>query len=151
MAVDPKKLKAFIKRDGGAPFQKGEGNKVHAYDEDDDQDGGNPDDSDHEDVDQEQVDAIGQRVQSGNGDEHLMELVEGLGEDEVPEGVDEELWKKAEAKVKPKWDEYDQPEAVVAHVYEAMGGEIEDDGEDDDGDDEDDHGGGDGGEHDEDE
>lgn len=35
---------------------------------------------------------------------------------------DEGTWEKAKAAVKPRWDEYDEPYAVVAHVYEKMGG-----------------------------
>lgn len=40
-----------------------------------------------------------------------------------PEWVaDEATWEKAVAAVKPKWDDYEEPYAVVAHVYKKMGG-----------------------------
>lgn len=37
---------------------------------------------------------------------------------------DEEIWERAKAEVLPDWEKYDQPWAVVAHVYEQMGGRI---------------------------
>jgi hypothetical protein len=36
--------------------------------------------------------------------------------------MDEAIWEKAKAAVKKNWDDYDQPYAVVAHVYRSMGG-----------------------------
>jgi len=35
---------------------------------------------------------------------------------------DEDVWERAKAAVKPHWDKYDEPYAVVTHVYENMGG-----------------------------
>lgn len=37
--------------------------------------------------------------------------------------ADEDTWERAKDAVKKSWDEYDEPYAVVAHVYENMGGE----------------------------
>lgn len=36
--------------------------------------------------------------------------------------ADEATWEKAKKAVEPRWAEYDEPYAVVAHVYESMGG-----------------------------
>src|SRR5262245_45775239 len=35
---------------------------------------------------------------------------------------DEATWEKAKAAVRKYWDSYDEPWAVVSHVYEQMGG-----------------------------
>lgn len=37
---------------------------------------------------------------------------------------DEDIWEKAKAAVEPDWDKYDEPYAVVASVYQKMGGTI---------------------------
>jgi len=37
---------------------------------------------------------------------------------------DEDIWERAKAEVLPDWGRYDQPWAVVTHVYEQMGGRI---------------------------
>jgi hypothetical protein len=37
---------------------------------------------------------------------------------------DEATWEKAKAAVRPKWNDYDEPYAVVTHVYKKMGGSI---------------------------
>lgn len=78
---------------------------------------------DGEDID---VDAIGERVQDGKGDKRLMRLAKNVDEDHNPPhwALDEDIWDKAKDAVEDKWDEYDQPYAVVAHVYEKMGGTI---------------------------
>jgi hypothetical protein len=40
-----------------------------------------------------------------------------------PSWVDDEAaWDRAKEAVRPKWDSYDQPYAVVAHVYQQMTG-----------------------------
>lgn len=36
--------------------------------------------------------------------------------------VDEHIWERAKARVRPHWHEYREPWAVVAHVYRQMGG-----------------------------
>jgi hypothetical protein len=38
--------------------------------------------------------------------------------------ADEDTWDRAKAAVKRYWDEYDEPYAVVAYVYENMGGDV---------------------------
>lgn len=135
-AVDPKKLKALVKRDSKAPFAKGGKVKAHVEEDDDedleeDEDEANPgpdDEEDEEDEDDEDsevdVDAIGQRVQDGKGDKRLMKLSKGITDETNPPAsiTDEGIWEKAKAAVEPKWDDYDEPYAVVMHVYEKMGG-----------------------------
>lgn len=37
---------------------------------------------------------------------------------------DEATWERAKKAVEPKWSEYDEPYAVVAHVYRSMGGTV---------------------------
>ena len=37
---------------------------------------------------------------------------------------DEDVWERAKERVHPHWHEYRQPWAVVAHVYEQMGGRL---------------------------
>lgn len=39
--------------------------------------------------------------------------------------TDPDKWAEAEKAVKPHWDEYDEPYAVVAHVYKNMGGGVQ--------------------------
>jgi len=72
------------------------------------------------------VQKIGARVQSGNGDKRLMKLSKGIDEhNNPPQWVeDEDIWEKAKDAVEPHWDEYDEPYAVVTHVYQQMGGSI---------------------------
>lgn len=36
--------------------------------------------------------------------------------------TDEAAWERAKAAVKDRWDQYDEPWAVVAHVYQNMTG-----------------------------
>lgn len=38
--------------------------------------------------------------------------------------ADEETWERAKEEVEPDWDRYDDPWAVVTHVYKQMGGEV---------------------------
>jgi hypothetical protein len=70
------------------------------------------------------VDAIGDRVQSGHGDAHLLQLASDVDEEHNPPDMitDEAIWEKAKKAVEPKWDDYDEPYAVVMHVYKEMGG-----------------------------
>lgn len=136
MPIPPGKLEAFAngkpgkgkpKGPPGPPPKKGgpppKTSKDHAEPDGDEDEGGD----DHSDVD---VEAIGERVQSGKGDKRLMKLSAGVDEENnPPESVlDEDLWEEARDAVDPTWDEYDQPWAVVMHVYDAMGGELADGG-----------------------
>lgn len=38
--------------------------------------------------------------------------------------ADAEIWSQAESQVKPRWEEFEAPWMVVAHVYKALGGNI---------------------------
>lgn len=43
--------------------------------------------------------------------------------DNPPSWVDDEAaWEKAKAAVKPKWDDYEEPWAVVSHIYGSITG-----------------------------
>lgn len=77
-------------------------------------------------LDTEDIEAIGQRVQNGDGDPALLALADGMTEENNPAAwvVNEDIWEKAKKAVEPYWDEYDSPYAVVTHVYKAMGGTV---------------------------
>jgi len=38
--------------------------------------------------------------------------------------VDGATWERAKAAVKPYWSQYEEPWAVVTHVYEQLGGRV---------------------------
>lgn len=38
--------------------------------------------------------------------------------------IDEKTWKRAKKAVKPYWKKYDEPYAVIMHVYKNMGGKF---------------------------
>lgn len=105
------------KKKGNPGGKKGGGGDEH---EDDDGD-------EHHELDADELDEIGERVQNGEGDKRLMKLARGVTEENNPPNwaLDESLWEKAKAAVEDRWDEYDEPYAVVAHVYQQMGGEID--------------------------
>jgi hypothetical protein len=115
------KKKAKKKKGGGGDFGEHEETDP-GHDEHEDEHG---DDDEHE-LDQDEIDEIGEQVQNGDGDKRLMKLARKVDEDHNPPqwAVDEELWEKAKDAVEDKWDEYDEPYAVVAHVYQKMGGTI---------------------------
>jgi hypothetical protein len=35
---------------------------------------------------------------------------------------DEAAWERAKEQIKPKWDDYEEPWAVVVHIYKQMTG-----------------------------
>ena len=138
MALDPKKLAAYAKNKPGKKGlpelikgkygKKGKGPlQQWAKEEEGEHEHGGEEGDDEKHVD---VNAIAQRVQSGKGDKRLMKLAQGVTEENnPPEWVeDEDIWEKAKDAVEPKWDDYDEPYAVVAHVYEAMGGGVSEGG-----------------------
>jgi hypothetical protein len=98
-------------------------------DEGDEEGGGEGGESDAPDVD---VKAIGEEVQNGEGDARLVRLSKKISDENNPPQwvLDEETWEKASDAVEPYWDEYDEPYAVVTHVYKAMGGAIQGDPKD---------------------
>lgn len=130
--VDKKKLGALVDKNakkGQPPKKPGGGKNAKHYEEEAEHEGetaeeeGAEHEGDEDDID---VHEIGERVQNGDGDEHLMELSADVDEDHNPPAsiTDEETWNKAKKAVEPYWDNYDEPYAVVMHVYEAMGGEF---------------------------
>jgi hypothetical protein len=72
---------------------------------------------------------VGKRVQDGDVDDKLMDLMYDFDpEHNPPEWVaSEATWERAKDAVDPEGDggdKYDEPYAVVAHVYRSMGGKI---------------------------
>lgn len=133
MAVDPKKLMALVERDstkkmppmkGKAPPAGFGGNKAEAdegeeYDEEDDDDGPSEEDL-------KLAEKVGREVKGGKTDKEVMSVIADYDPDvdgNPAEWVaDEQLWDRAKAAVEPKWGDYDEPYAVVAHVYKQLGG-----------------------------
>jgi hypothetical protein len=70
------------------------------------------------------VDAAAKKIADGKGDPKLMKLAKGVTAKNNPPAwvADEAIWEKAKKAVEPKWDDYDEPYAVVATVYKSMGG-----------------------------
>jgi len=75
------------------------------------------------------VQEIGDAVQEGKGDKKLLQLAADLTDEDKeippPWAVDADIWDHAVAACEEYMDEYDQPMAVIVHVYDAMGGEID--------------------------
>lgn len=42
-----------------------------------------------------------------------------------PWAQDPQTWERARKQVEPYWDRYDEPWAVVTHVYQRMGGRVD--------------------------
>jgi len=87
----------------------------------------------HEDGDEHEgnvdVDAVAAEVENGHGDKKLMKLVKGYDPKKMGNppswAADEDIWDKAKDAVGPEDEsDYDNYYAVLAHVYERMGGEI---------------------------
>jgi hypothetical protein len=102
--LNPKKLAAFVKKQSAPPFVKGKKPKID-------------------------VEEIRQQIADGDGDEEIMDLVDGYDpekEGNPPSWVeDDDTWEAAkkavgpeeESKAKDFW-------AVVSHVYSKMGGTV---------------------------
>lgn len=106
----------------GPPGNPGASND-NEDDKGDDDEGGEDEGSDEEIAAQ-----VAARVASGKTDDEVMGHLEGYDPDEdgnPPEWVeDEDLWERAKKAVEPNWDSYDEPYAVVAHVYKQMHGKF---------------------------
>jgi len=114
MPFPPKKLKQFVKSQNKSP--------MHA-DEDDDK----PEAYGKSDADIARE--VGAKVQDGEVDAHLMKLMDDFDPKHNPPSwvADEDIWERAKEAVDPEGkgaDEYDEPFAVVAHVYKQMGGGV---------------------------
>lgn len=72
------------------------------------------------------VDEIAEDIRNGDGDPEMLRLAKGVTEKNNPPKwvADKATWVKAKKAVQPKWDDYDEPYAVVATVYKNMGGTI---------------------------
>lgn len=133
MAVSPAKLKAFVKEEKkrANPRASEEEDESDEEKEEGDEDKekeegeGNPD-GDGEEDDGEIVERSVKEVEEG-GDEKLMKLVDGYDPEEEgnpPAWVaSEAIWERAKKAVEDSWEDYEEPWAVVAHVYSNMGGE----------------------------
>jgi len=151
--IPPKKLKAFAEqgkkgKKGKRPDEEDE----REEDEDDEEreerdekgedegggeDGAEEDETDDEDEEEDEDDAAvakfvheeGKRVNDGKHDGQLKKLMAGFDPEENPPAWvgDEAKWDRAKEAVDPEGDgeeKYDDPWAVVAHVYKRMGGKI---------------------------
>jgi hypothetical protein len=122
--MNPKKLQAFVEKEKAPPFARKKGRMPPEKDDE----GGNPGKSKKKDDEDIDVDAIAKQIEDGDGDEELMDLVKDY--DPEVDGnpaawvADEDVWDRAKKAVDPEGEgaKYDQPWAVVAHVYEKMGG-----------------------------
>lgn len=145
MAIDKKKLAAFGNQKNKSPQapsktapkpgKKGKDEDEHEETNPGEGDHKEPDDDDEEGGgdDVPDVHAISEKVQSGElDDDELTKMAMQLtDEDDVPDwATDIEKWDSSVDLVEPMWDELDHPWVVVAHVYDAMGGQVE--GADDD-------------------
>ena len=136
MKIPPKKLKALVDQDAAVkPFAKKKPApepKEEEHDEGDDHDEDHEHDDEGEDEEEDNdrpmtPEEIGDMVQAGRGDKELLDLVEGIDDEDgnPPEWVeDEDKWVDAVEAVKPKWDEYDSPYGVAVHIYKLAGGRI---------------------------
>lgn len=167
MAVNAKKLKAFADQNGGkskfgkvkkggggehapgghgddehdeeehdehAEHEGGEGKDKNKEGKDKGGDGKNGDGKSDKKVDVKKI--VGQ-IKAGKGEDDLMELAEVVNEENDPPAwaKDEDKWEKAKKIAGDS--EQENYYAVVAHVYKALGGKIEE--EHDDEDDEEEH------------
>jgi len=118
-------------KEGGEDNPGGGGDNPGDSDEEDDGDAEDDEDGDEEDeessdADEKMADEANGRIEGGKADEDLMSRMEDFEEDENPPAwvASEATWDRAKAATEKKWDEYEDPWAVVAHVYKQMGGEI---------------------------
>lgn len=108
--MDAKKLKAFVEKEKAGPFGKKSSKKNNGTSID--------------------VDAIAENIKNGKGDPQLLKLSKGIDPaHNPPEWVeDEDIWERAKKAVgmneNGESDKYDEPYAVVASVYQKMGGKI---------------------------
>ncbi len=120
MAIPARKLKSFVDKD----------NPKKHHDDDDERDDKSEDKDKTDDAKLSKfVKEEGDRVNGGKQDPQLKKLMRGFDpEDNPPAWVrDESKWERAKEAVDPEGDgadKYDEPYAVVAHVYKRMGGRI---------------------------
>jgi len=149
MAISPAQFKAFAgKKKGDEPedddaeheaaeseeFEAGEiEGAAEGLDEDEEVEAAEGDDDEASEGDEGEqevnVQEIGDKVQEGKGDKKLLKLAADLTDEDKeippPWAVDADIWDHAVAACEDFMDEYDLPMAVIVHVYDAMGGEID--------------------------
>lgn len=122
---DEEKVKALVEHE-----KKEHGGKIPSPEEEEaeHEEEGNPGDED-EGSDEELAARAAAQIAAGKGDEKLMEMMDGYDPEtdgNPPEWVaDEDIWDRAKEAVDPEGEgagKYDEPWAVVAHVYDRMGG-----------------------------
>jgi hypothetical protein len=127
-------LQEFARQRTRSPFTPKERPKPEPEDKDDEtadqgDDEGETDDDEDEDPEVD-VDEIAEKISRGKGDRRLMKLAKKVtAENNPPQWVDDEdIWSRAKEAVGVDEDgrseKYDQPYAVVTHVYKKMGGSI---------------------------
>lgn len=88
------------------------------------------DDSDGEGAGMD-VDSIAEDIKGGKGDKRLVRMAKKVTPEKNPPqwAYDKDLWEKAKEAVgvdeNGESEKYDEPYAVVAHVYQKMGGKIQ--------------------------
>jgi hypothetical protein len=123
MPVPAKKMKALVDKESRKkPHDEDEEDEHHAHPHDDE------DDTDEADV-AKYVKEEGDRVNDGKHDPQLKKLMRGFNPDKNPPSWvrNESKWDRAKEAVDPEGEgaeKYDEPYAVVAHVYKRMGGKI---------------------------
>jgi len=145
MSIPAKKLSAFVKKDAPLPFRP----KAKVAEEDEESAKDEPAESEDEgedtgkDVDEEgegeepeiDVGEIARQIKKGNGSPKLMKLSKGITpETNPPKWVQHKaIWQKAKKAVTGEAEPgeaeleetgYDEPYAVISHVYKKMGGGI---------------------------
>lgn len=131
MPIPPAQLAAFAGKKKPQPQDhddEEEGAPVAASEDADEEEGEDEEVEEGDEEDDIDVDAIGKQVEDGNWpDKGLIERARQVDDDSSPPGwaLDEDIWEEAKDAVEDNWDTYDEPYAVVAAVYQKMGGEIE--------------------------
>lgn len=145
MAISPAQFKAFAgkKKDNEPEDDDAEHEAVESEEFESAEEEGELEAAEGEDESEDEADAdegdegekevnvqeIGDKVQEGKGDKKLLKLAEDLTDEDKeippPWAVDADIWDHAVAACDEYMDEYDQPMAVIVHVYEAMGGEVD--------------------------
>jgi hypothetical protein len=120
----PPKMKGYGGKGMHAPIV---GNKDKQDDEDEHKDAGD-EGGEKKDVD---IDALAAEIEAGNGNKQLAKMMQGYDDEEnpVPSFVlDEDVWNEAKEMVDPENCDYENPWLVCGAVYEALGGEIKQQG-----------------------
>lgn len=142
--IDPKKLLALVQRENGvkpmaAPPMEGDELIEDELAEPEEGEAGGEGEGEAEGasaISEEELEEIVEMIEAGEGDPMLMQLaaelaaeIDEFGEEaEQPPAwaVDPAIWDEAEKAVDPegKGSKYTEPYAVVAHVYQRLGGTV---------------------------